>query len=256
MALLKATLPGSISFLLIVLVLGIGLLQHPRTHPWGRRTLYGLFVLYVCISIPALSALLVAPLAWGLTPLQAVDASRNVEAIVVLDAGTHRIQHEELLLELPNAESAMRALEAVRLYQLFDDPLVIVSGGDPDRMPHWSAEASTLRDALMRSGVPPQRIILDSESDNTRAHAVNILAILKEQNVSLFALVTSPTHIRRSLLAFRAVGADPIASPTGTLIDDKDGWRVLWPSLQALSVSEAAIHDYLGLVYYSVLGWN
>jgi len=67
--------------------------------------------------------------------------------------------------------------------------------------------------------------------------------------------VTSRTHMRRSILAFRAAGSDPIPSPAQSPIEDMRGWEALWPSVAALQLSEQAMHDYFGWIYYRLRGW-
>ena len=255
--LLKDSLPGSIPFLLLAFLAGLILLNSSRAHRWGQRWLWGLFLLYLGFSLPAASRLLAAPLGWGLTSLQNVDEARGAKAIVVLDASTDRYWHgPTLFLEMPNGASALRALEAARVYRLLgSNPLVIVSGGNPVATPGQAAEASALRDALVKLGVSEEYILLDSDSQNTRAHAVNLVRLLRSRDISRFVLVTSPTHMRRALWTFRAEGADPIPSPSLSPVDDKHGWETFWPSPKSLAHAHSAIYGYAGLLYYWFRRW-
>ena len=255
--LLKDSLPGSIPFLLLAFLAGLILLDSSRVHRWGRRWLWGLFLLYLGFSFPATSRLLAAPLGWGSTALQNVDEARGAKTIVVLDASTDRYWHgPTLLLEMPSGASALRALEAARVYRLLGgNSLVIVSGGDLAATPGQAAEASALRDSLVTLGVSKEDILLDSDSHNTRTHAVNLVSFLRSRDISRFVLVTSPTHMRRALWTFRAQGADPIPSPSPSPIDDKQGWGAFWPSPKSLAYAHDAIYDYAGLLYYWFRGW-
>jgi uncharacterized SAM-binding protein YcdF (DUF218 family) len=90
----------------------------------------------------------------------------------------------------------------------------------------WALSASAMRDFIIKFGVPSRRVILDSSSINTRNHAMNLVNILEEKGISRFVLVTSPTHIRRSVLTFRVVGLDPIPSSSISIIDSIHGWKV------------------------------
>ena len=255
--LLKDCLPGSIPFLVLAFFVGLTLLNSSRTDRWGRRWLWGLFLLYLGFSLPAVSRLLAAPLGWGLTSLQKVEDARGANTIVVLDASTDRYWNgRTLLLEMPSGASALRTLEAARVYRLLaGNPLVVVSGGDPAATPGQAAEGSALRDALVKLGVPYERILLDSDSQNTRAHAVNLVRLLRSRDISRFVLVTSPTHMRRALWAFRAEGADLIPSPSPSPVDDKYGWGAFWPSSKSLAYAHSAIYDYVGLLYYWSHRW-
>jgi len=255
MALAKDSLPGSIPFLMVAFVVGLILLHRPPTRHWGHRWLLVLFIFYLGFSMPAVSLLLAAPLSMGFTPVQTLQAARGAWAVIVLDGATLRYGGDAGLLELPNESSALRALEAARVYRLLGAPLVMVSGGDPARERNWAPEASALRDALVKLGVPSQHIVLDSDSQNTRAHATNLVRLLRARNISDFVLVTSPTHMRRSIAAFRAIGSDPIPSPSASPIEGKRGWEAFWPSAKALRHTEEAMHDYFGLAYYRLFGW-
>lgn len=255
MAQFKDSLPGSIVFLLIAFMVGLVLSRRQRTRFLGYRWLWGLFFLYAGFSMPAISRLVAAPLAWGFAPLQKVEEARGAKAVVVLDGGTLRYHDSVNLVELPNSASIMRALEAARIYRLLGEPLVVVSGGNLGRKGAWAPEAAALRDLLVKLGVKPQRVILDSDSQNTRAHALNLVKLLRKRGIPNFVLVTSPTHIRRAMSAFHAAGSDPIASPSALPFDGTHGWEAFWPSPQALLLTEEAMHDYFGLAYYRFRGW-
>jgi uncharacterized SAM-binding protein YcdF (DUF218 family) len=255
MALLKDSLPGSIPFLLGSFLMGLILLQWQHTRRWGKHWLWGLFLLYLGFSLPAVSRLLAAPLAMGFTPVQTVAGALGAQAIVVLDSSTRRYGSDGGRLELVDDSSALRALEAARVYRLLDAPLVIVSGGNIVQEMNWAPEASTLRDTLVTLGVPSKNIILDSDSQNTRAHATNVSRFLQARRITAFVLVTSPTHMRRAIAAFNATGSDPIPSPSNSLIQGKRGWEAFWPSPKALAYTEDVMHDYFGLAYYYIVGW-
>jgi uncharacterized SAM-binding protein YcdF (DUF218 family) len=255
MWMLTQSLPGSIPFLMFAFLVGLGLLWRPRTRRWGRLWLSGLFLIYMGFSLPAVSRMVARPLGWGFAPLQTAAEAPGAQAVVVLDGGTRRFQWATRFVEFPNGSSVMRALEAARVYHLLGAPLVVVSGGDLMWDRRWAPEASAVRDLLVKLGVPARHLLLDSNSVNTRAHATNLVNLLRERGISRFVLVTSPTHIRRSLASFRAVGADPVPSPCALLLDSTRGLHAFWPSLKALELAEPPMHDYVGLVYYRLRGW-
>ncbi len=222
----------------------------------GKCWLWLLFITYLGFSMPAISRLLVSPLLWEHSPLKTAIDAQGAQAIIVLDGGTVRFrQDNEISLELPDGDTVLRGMEAARVYRLLEEPLVFISGGTRAIESHWSPEASALREVLIKVGVPSDRIILDSNSINTRMHAVNLSKMLKERGITSFVLVTSPIHMRRSVLSFRAVGVDPIPSSSKTLLDDKTGWKAYWPTPKSLLFTEQMMHDYIGLVYYRLSGW-
>lgn len=255
MELFKHSLPGSVPFLLIVFAAGLGLLRRARTRRYGEVLLVGLLLGYVFFSVPALSRLLAMPLEGGFEPLRTKAEIGGSQAIVVLDGGTFRYGDSDQLIEFPNRASTLRALEAARLYRLLGDALVVVTGGAENSEANWGPEASAMRDVLMRAGVPASTIVLDSGSLNTREHAVNVMGLLQDRGISKFVLVTSPTHIRRAVMAFKAVQANPVASPSRSTLEYGTGWEKYWPSGEALLFTQEVMHDYLGLAYYHVRNW-
>lgn len=255
MDLLKHSLPGSIPFLLGTLAIGIGLLRLAGRRLWGEVLLGGLLFVYVVFSVPALSGLLAIPLEWGFEPVRTKAELRGASAIVVLDGGTLRYGSGDHLMEFPNRPTTLRAQEAARLYQLMGSGLVVVTGGAENPRADWAPEASALRAVLVKAGVPVSAIILDSGSANTREHAVNVVKLLQERGISKFVLVTSPTHIRRAVMTFKAVRADPVPSPSLSTLEYGSGWQKYWPSGEALLFTQEVMHDYLGLAYYHARDW-
>lgn len=176
--------------------------------------------------------------------------------MVVLDGGTERCGAAGRIVERVNGSSALRAIEALRVAELLGEPLIVITGGLETSVAGWSPEGESLRQEIVRGGIPPERVVLDPVSKNTRAHAEAVTTLLHERGVARFVLVTSATHIRRATAAFRVEGADPVPSPAPMQCDGAlRGWRAFWPTPSALAASEGAMHDYLGLLYYWWRGW-
>lgn len=251
--LIKASLPGSISFLIAAFIVGIVLIWRPKTKRFGLRWLICLLLMYMVFSIPATARWMAQPLEWGFHPLESKEDARNAQAIVVLDGGTGRFRNQTDLIEIPLDISVLRALEAIRVYRLLDRPLVIVSGGDESSGQSFSPEASVLRNQIINGGVPSDRVLLDSSSINTHAHAVNIVRMLKERRIKGMVLVTSPSHMRRAVWSFQAEGIKPVPSPCKGSLDSHSGWIAWWPSTNALEFTQAAMHEYFGIAYYFVM---
>lgn len=256
MWLLKASLPGSLPFLLAALAIGLLLLRWTKTHTLGRRWLWSVLALYLLFSLPAGSRLVAAPLAWGFRPIESAADARGAKAVVVLDGGTARWDAAGRVVEHVNEASALRAIEALRVAALLGRPLIVVTGGIEAPVAGWSLEGELLRQEIVHGGIPPERVVLDPTSQDTRVHAVMVTRLLRDRGITRFVLVTSATHIRRATAAFRVEGADPVPSPAKTQSESSArGWQAFWPSPSALEASEAAMHDYLGLCYYWWRGW-
>ena len=106
----------------------------------------------------------------------------------------------------------------------------------------------------MRLGVPRERILLESTSHNTYEEAVLVAPMLASLRIQQVVLVTSDTHMRRSLGAFRTVGvnAAPAIAPYPRL-PTRWFWWVL-PSGAGLELSDAVTRELLGIPYYWLRG--
>jgi uncharacterized SAM-binding protein YcdF (DUF218 family) len=242
--LLKYILPGSIGFLLLAYFLGHVIIRRKSIYRWGWGWLAFIFLLYLEFSMPVVSSFIAAPLASSIKPLHNAGEASVAKAIVVLDISDMRYRDSKNALEFMDSDGVLRALEAARVYRLLSGGLIIVSGGS---LAQYSfSDGAALREILIQLGVAPQHIALDSFSHNTQSHTKSLAHILKERGVSSFVLVTSPTYIGQSILAFRVVGFNPIQSPSASIIDDIKGIDRFLPSSKCLLLTEQAMHDYVG----------
>ena len=251
----KAAVPGSVTFLVLALAVGVLLLYRPGgARRWGRRWLTALVTAYWLLSVPVGAELLAALLSYGYDRVVSVPV--GTRAIVVLDSGTNRVRADGELIETVSTLSALRSIEANRVWRLLPDSWVIIQGGRWQEDTAFAAEGETLKTRLIEAGVLKDRIVLDSQSRNTFEHARTLKPLLDRLHIEQFVLVTSPTHIRRATLTFRAQGLRPLPSAAPLRADDPDWhWTNVRPRASVLRLSEEALREYLGLVYYWSRGW-
>jgi uncharacterized SAM-binding protein YcdF (DUF218 family) len=158
------------------------------------------------------------------------------------------------LLAYPRDSTTLRVLEAARVFRLLDGrPIVVASGGKVSQQ--RTPEGEVIAEALARLRVPRDRIIIEDTSLTTHDQAIVVTRLLKARGVDRFVLVTSPTHMSRSVAVFRAQHADIVPS-VAPLIPERSRLRLFFmPNNDSLSVSEEAVHDYAGFVYYWARGW-
>jgi uncharacterized SAM-binding protein YcdF (DUF218 family) len=251
-------IPGSLEFLLIGLFLGVVLLfAHRETRLWGSSLLAFLAVLYFLLSLPLTARTFERALRDRSQPIRTVEEARGVEAIVVLGGGsaTYRAGGNEIN-ELSDA-TALRVLEGVRLYELLDNPAVIVSGGADLLLDVLTPESVPMQQELLDLGVAPDRIHMESLSGSTLEQAEQLSKLLEAREIGDFILVTSPIHMPRSLATMRAHGLDPVPSPSN---QHSEGHIVerggLLPHPAALRASHAAIREGLAVLFYWLNGWT
>ncbi len=190
----------------------------------------------------------------GYHQFTANDIGRGTTAVVLLGGGDEIVEGWTDQITVTTPIEAARVLEASRVFRLISPAWIISSGGKPDPLDPGEASSLTMRDELVRLGVPQGRILLESTSRNTHDEAVLIAPMLESLGIQQVVLVTSDTHMRRSLGAFRAVGVNavPAIAPDPRL-PIRWFWWVL-PSHQALELSSEVSHELLGIPYYWLRG--
>jgi len=187
---------------------------------------------------------------------QPVESLPMADAVVVLggafSSGNGRWVY-------PNAGGAVdRYWHAARIYHVGKVPIVILSGG---RAPHLEAGPTEARMGAMflqDMGVPSEAIILDEESLTTRDHAIYLAEIVKERRFASLIVVTSASHMRRSMETFGGVAPRLIPAATDFSVSDNPAFTIrrYLPSASALSASTGVIHETVGGWFYGIAGWK
>ena len=237
---------------MVALLLALTLFRLRRTGlAWGIGAI-GLGWLWLW-SMPVFSDHVRAALENRYPELAAEQAPR-AGAIVVLGGAFSHVSPAPY----PEASSAVdRYWHGARLFHAGRGEVVILSGGRRAHRLPGMTEAEAGARFLVDMGIPEAALLLDGEALTTRENAVNVAAILEQQGIETFLLVTSALHMRRSEAAFRAVGLDPIPVATDFQVRPRARTRLRhWlPSAAALANSTRAMHEYVGYWAYRLRGW-
>jgi uncharacterized SAM-binding protein YcdF (DUF218 family) len=226
--------------------------DHRRARTW----LTALAVALVVASVPAVPAVFIDAYTRGYHAFRRDDLPDG-RAIVLLGAGTITVAGVAGQLSILDPVGAARVVEAARVYRLLDRPWIISSGGSRRREPSASS-AWAMRSALVELGVPFERIRLEDQSFSTADEAVLIAPIIRELGITRVVLVTSASHMRRSIDVFRAEGMAPVpaiaADYTAGQSADPGAW--LLPGTEGWRLTRAIVHEWIGWPYYWVRGWT
>jgi uncharacterized SAM-binding protein YcdF (DUF218 family) len=176
--------------------------------------------------------------------------------VVVLGGGNTTVQARGFTMNQLSWIAALRVMEAARLYRLLDRPTIIASGGVTDKDVGARPEAEGIKGALVALGVSDDRVLLETESKNTHDEAVVIARMLGGARGQPIVIVTSPTHMRRSLAVFRSVGFDAIPSVAPYKSDHGFERLRALPNDGGLLLSDIAIYDAMATIYYWLRGWT
>ena len=199
-------------------------------------------------STPAFAGLLTVILEFQ-NPLVPIETIPPKDVVIVLGGGLAKPAHI--------GPTGDRVMQAERLWRAGNVQSIIVTGGNL----LWSRSSATdtrfAAELLQAYGVPPDSIIVESNSRNTHENAINTAAIWREQHFRSGLLVTSAFHMRRALASFRKVGLDVAPWPA----DLPDQYPLVnsvfdfLPDAGALQRTTIALTEWLGLVVYRLHGW-
>lgn len=183
---------------------------------------------------------LMSPLEHEAPPAQDAPTTASPEFVVVL-TGYALADARRPITGQVNSASGFRLLEAARLFARRPLPVIISGSGEVPVL---------MRDLLVQLGVPDRNIVIEAESSNTYESAVHLRDRLEGKQ---FYLVTSAGHMPRSLGVFHKQGLTAIPAPTDYLA--ARSWRDIdiAPSARYLAISDLAMHEYLGLLWYRLL---
>jgi uncharacterized SAM-binding protein YcdF (DUF218 family) len=192
-----------------------------------------------------------------LAPFKAADARSGVRtAIILLGSGSVAVEDwQGRKYSFADHSAAARVLEAVRVFRMVDHAIVISSGGKPHPDDNEKPSGETMRDALVTLGVPPDRIVIEAASKTTRDEAVIVRDMLRSEHIEQTILVTSQTHMRRALGAFRTAGVDAIPAIANEFDRNVSWTQFIVPSDDGLWVASLNAHEVLGIAYYWMRGW-
>jgi uncharacterized SAM-binding protein YcdF (DUF218 family) len=261
--LLSKLVPLALYPLGLALLLQIGGLL-ARRRRWGRWLSAGGIALLALASMPWVSRQLL----WGLEePAARVTPNTlpQADAVVVLGGGLQPALPPRREVEVNDAGD--RLLTGVGLVRTGLAPWLLVSGGrvtfragDPS-----PTEAQSARELALRLGIPAERILLSGKARNTAEEARALERMARARGWRSVLLVTSASHMMRSLSTFRRLTdlrITPVACdfrlPVRRLLGRPTATSVLidlLPSADALAVTTVAAREHLGQWFYRLRGW-
>jgi uncharacterized SAM-binding protein YcdF (DUF218 family) len=95
---------------------------------------------------------------------------------------------------------------------------------------------------------------LETRSQNTWENARYTAQLMKKLGLHKIFLVTDAAHMPRAVYAFEHNGSQIIPAPTGFVSSSRQGysWLDFMPDSQAMYRTAHALHEYLGLFWYSL----
>lgn len=258
--------PAGMAFFLIAT--GMGLWRWGRSDRWQRRgrwlAVAGLAVFYLFSN-----GLVAEQLALSLERrVMAPDPMPHADGVIVLGGGISPRAYPRQTAEVHDAGD--RLLYGAHLIREGLADWMVCAGGGGELSEIEQTEAEAMQEMLSWMGVAEEQITLDTKSRNTRENAAESLPLAVERGARSVFLVTSASHMPRSLGIYRKqaeqlgiTDLEIIPAPCDYLEIDPEKhppwyYRVamsLLPNAGALRNSTQILHEYYGMVYYWLRGW-
>lgn len=235
---------------LTLLLIGLVFLWFTRRQLLGKLLCTASFVVFALFASSLFSDKLLANLESRYPAFLGNDNSKlSIKYIAVLGGGANLDPKLPPTSWLGQA-TLIRLIEGIRLHENIPGTKLILSGGSYLNV---FSEAQLMSTAAQQMGVKAQDIIVEDKSRNTEEEAQLIKPVVDTEP---FLLVTSASHMPRSILLFRKRGLNPIPAPTDYQATPPPVKTALhWiPSASSLFATEKAFYEYLGIAWGKLKG--
>jgi len=238
-----------LSVCLEMLLLGLFFLWFTRRQKTGKIVVSTGVIFLTLISYNAFSNMLLRPLESKYLPITDVSSFSNVKWVIVLSGG-HSTDPKLSVTDQLSGTSLVRLIEGIRLYRTLSNGKLLLSGGSADSS---ISEASVMAEMATALGIEENDLVLESKSKDTKDQASFIHNIIGNDK---FILVTSASHMPRSMALFQSKGMNPIPAPTGYRVKkiEKISPTIFFPKTEAIDKLERVVYEYLGFVWGRLRG--
>ena len=184
--------------------------------------------------------------------------------IVVLGGGTMPAEAPRTMVEVNGAGD--RVLYAAWLYKQGKAPNILLSGGTLDWVESLGTPARQMAEILEMMAIPSEALWLEERSRNTYENALYSAEILHQEGIQQILLVTSASHMPRSVGVFEAQGFDVVPLPTDFVVTKSPQEMTgkinletvllgLVPSVDNMALTTRMLKEYIGIFVYKMRGW-
>lgn len=170
-------------------------------------------------------------------PLMLPHSTENAQAILVLASGSTKTGD-------PGFSGLQRVSHGARLLKQGRAPLLFISTGYSQVTQHAEAAWVSSYTSLLEINPASLSILVSNEIVTTATEASYAKKQLEKLGINRILLVTSGAHIYRSCQTFARTGIETLPAPV------HNAASVLYGSEHNLTAFNAAVHEWVGLLYY------
>lgn len=160
---------------------------------------------------------------------------------------------------LYSSDSGDRMREAIRLFQMGRVERILITGDGTSFLDDNGESSAELLLAYMEQmGIPRDSFLLEQKARNTRENAVNTAKLLIDAGIKdrECLLITSATHMKRSLGCFAKVGMVPDYFSVNVYdFPSEINHRSFYPSWEAAVKWQEILNEWVGDVAYKMKGY-
>jgi uncharacterized SAM-binding protein YcdF (DUF218 family) len=233
-----------LSICLEILFLGLFFLWFTRRQKTGKIVVSIGVIFLAMISYSTFSNMLLRPLEYKYSPITDVSAFSNVKWVIVLSGG-HSTDPKLSVTDQLSGASLVRLIEGIRLYRELSNSKLLLSGGSAFSS---TSEADAMAKMALALGIDKNDLVLESKSKDTKDQAKFIHNIVGNDK---FILVTSASHMARSMALFQSKGMNPTPAPTGYHVKkiQKISPSMFFPSANGIDKMERVVYEYIGTAW-------
>ncbi|WP_167935792.1 YdcF family protein [Halothermothrix orenii] len=153
-----------------------------------------------------------------------------------------------------NPITLQRLVTGYRLYKEVETTLIFTGGQGIGHS--GPSEADVAGEFLRELGINQEALVLENRARNTYENGLYVRDYLEQRNGldRGVYLVTSAVHLPRAVGVFRRLNLKVVPVPAGYFADHTQGWLDFFPARSNLNATLAAIHEWIGLLWYKVRG--
>ena len=233
-----------------ILVIGVFALWMAKKQRMAKLVMTLGVVLFTVLSYGGFTSPLLTPLEARYPPLVDMSSLNGVKWLAVYGGGQIYNPQRPANSQLA-CTSLSRLVEGIRIYKALGGTKLILSGG---AVYGPVSEAEILARTAQSMGVDKRDILLDEASKDTEDQAE---AMKKIVGAEPFILVTSASHMPRSVGLCKKLGMRPIPAPTDYMLGEVSTAitpHSFFPSVDHLQMCQKAMHEYMGLAWSKLRG--
>ncbi|WP_167730306.1 YdcF family protein [Terasakiella sp. SH-1] len=178
---------------------------------------------------------------------------QHVDGIVVL-GGVVNIKKTVKTQQLSLMKTRERVDVLPELTKRYPKAKVLFTSGSAELVDNEVKEADLIKPYLEKIVADPSKLIFENQSRNTIENVINSKKLVKPQKGETWLLVTSASHMPRSVGIFRKQGWDVTPYPVNYVVGNYYLYDIEVFLRKGLTRLRTPLHEWLGLLAYYLTG--